>query len=91
MKYSGVNNKYKSKEKSKILILIKKILTGLEEACRNDDQCYSNYDFESTSCIEGRCQCSDGYYQREYSACHRASYGIVIKLIKVHIEYKNLH
>ncbi|XP_075211845.1 prion-like-(Q/N-rich) domain-bearing protein 25 [Lycorma delicatula] len=47
---------------------------GLGESCRNDDHCFSNYDFEATCCIDGRCQCSSGYYQREYSACRRASY-----------------
>ncbi|XP_047352355.1 prion-like-(Q/N-rich) domain-bearing protein 25 isoform X2 [Vespa velutina] len=43
-------------------------LTG---KCKNDDDCYINFEFGSTVCDNGICKCRDGFYQREYRSCRK--------------------
>ena len=39
--------------------------SGLLEKCQDGD-CYVNGDFQASCCINNICNCSPGYYQREY-------------------------
>lgn len=48
--------------------------SGLGEPCSADVFCYVNADNEATSCINGVCECSDGFYKREYRTCRRIGY-----------------
>ncbi|XP_014282975.1 cell death abnormality protein 1 isoform X2 [Halyomorpha halys] len=48
---------------------------GLGEPCKHDQNCFVSYDFEASICNDKKiCECSPGYYQREYSSCRRKSY-----------------
>lgn len=47
--------------------------SGLGEKCTTNDDCYVNSDFEASSCKNGICNCSDGFYKREYRTCRRES------------------
>jgi len=44
---------------------------GLLEKCTRNIDCYVNADFEASTCNEGICKCSPGFYQREYRTCRR--------------------
>ncbi|XP_015438314.1 PREDICTED: prion-like-(Q/N-rich) domain-bearing protein 25 [Dufourea novaeangliae] len=42
---------------------------GLAEKCRYDYDCYVHTEYGAVFCDNGICQCSPGYYQREYRTC----------------------
>ncbi|KAL1122633.1 hypothetical protein AAG570_002960 [Ranatra chinensis] len=49
--------------------------SGLNDTCHSDENCFVNYNFESAICNQTskRCECAQGYYQREYSSCRKIS------------------
>uniref|UniRef100_T1HWU2 EGF-like domain-containing protein n=1 Tax=Rhodnius prolixus TaxID=13249 RepID=T1HWU2_RHOPR len=49
--------------------------SGLTQPCKHDSNCFVSNDFEASICnnVKNICECSPGYYQREYSSCRRIS------------------
>jgi hypothetical protein len=50
--------------------------TGYGEICDHDDDCYGAFSYESMSCSENKCGCSDGYYLVGRSYCRRMGKGM---------------
>jgi hypothetical protein len=49
--------------------------TGYGEPCVNDNDCYAAFSYESLSCVEQKCDCSEGYYLVGRSYCRRMGNG----------------
>ncbi|XP_058800979.1 cell death abnormality protein 1-like isoform X2 [Phymastichus coffea] len=49
---------------------------GLDEPCDRDEECFVNADYQAASCRDGKCKCSEGFYQREYTTCRPAAKNI---------------
>ena len=45
--------------------------SGLNEDCDKNEDCFVHASFQAVTCKNKKCQCSDGYYQREYSTCRK--------------------
>ncbi|XP_065332567.1 cell death abnormality protein 1-like [Cloeon dipterum] len=39
--------------------------------CNSDDECASLVEANSVQCLDNKCQCAEGFYQREYSDCRK--------------------
>lgn len=50
---------------------------GLSEKCERNVDCHVNADFEASTCNTSKkiCECSPGFYQREYRTCRREGKG----------------